>query len=323
MNPFLKFFAIGALAAFACTSCREQPQYSTRTEKLKAILTDPNSDQVMVVAHRGDWRNYPENSIPAIESVIRMGADIVEIDLKMTKDSQIVVIHDWTATRTMNIHPERDPSYESPKISDLTLAQLKALKLRRAQGITTDSLRIPTLEEALLVCKDRILVNLDSGINYVDLIMPIAEKLGVVDQIILKGGKSVEEIETIFSKYKNRPMYMPICGGTNLESINSFIEAGKADSQRKPVAYEICFNKENTLEDYLPATNAISAAGSRVWMNTLASMWSGVGNDDDAAYECGDPAKVYGPVIAHGINIIQTDRPEYLLNYLRSVGKHD
>ena len=44
-----------------------------RAERVVRELHDPHSDYVVVVAHRGDWRNYPENSLPAIESVIRMG----------------------------------------------------------------------------------------------------------------------------------------------------------------------------------------------------------------------------------------------------------
>lgn len=298
-------------------------RYANRAEKILSELNNPFSDYVLVACHRGDWRNYPENSIPAIESVIRMGADIAEIDVKMTKDSQLVVIHDWTATRTMNIHPERDPGYESPLVKDLTLAQLKALKLRRAQGITTDSLRIPTLEEALRVCKDRILVNLDGGIRYVDQVMSVAQKVGVVDQIILKGTLTMEEFDSAFSKYGQKPIYMPMCGGLDVRRLSLFTEKGKWNSALNPVAYEIYFKKDSTTEDYVKATSIIHKAGSRVWMNTLASMWSGEGNDDDAAYACCDPGDVYGPVIEHGINIIQTDRPELLLSYLRKVGLHD
>lgn len=312
-----------AIIVVAMSGCNQSPKYSNRVEMLLAEINDPNSEFVLVACHRGDWRNYPENSIPAMESCIRMGADILELDVKMTKDSQLVVIHDWTATRTMNIHPERDPGYESPRIKDLTLEQLKALRLRRAQGITTDSLRIPTLEEALACCKDRILVNIDGGINYYDMIMPIAMKLGVTEQLIIKGSKPAAEVSALMAKYPEKPMYMPICGGTNLDQINSYIDADREDDVFNPVAYEICFKVENTLEDYLPAADAIHESGARVWMNTLASMWSGKGNDDDAAFESGNPDLVYGQVIAHGINIFQTDRPQFLLDYLRSVGRHD
>ena len=89
-------FLLVAVLAVACSS---EPQYATRAEKLLAEIHNPASDYVMVISHRGDWRNYPENSIPAIESVIRMGVDIVEIDLKMTKDSVLVLSHDQSVNR--------------------------------------------------------------------------------------------------------------------------------------------------------------------------------------------------------------------------------
>ena len=66
------------LAAVLLAACSSEPQYATRAEKLLAEIHNPASDYVMVISHRGDWRNYPENSIPAIESVIRMGVDLVE-----------------------------------------------------------------------------------------------------------------------------------------------------------------------------------------------------------------------------------------------------
>ena len=54
----------------------------------------------MVVAHRGDWRYAPENSIAAIEHSIDVGVDVVELDLQMTKDSVLIVMHDGTLNRT-------------------------------------------------------------------------------------------------------------------------------------------------------------------------------------------------------------------------------
>ena len=76
------------------------PEYPTHAAKIVAEIHDPASKYVVVASHRGDWRNYPENSIPAIESVIRMGVDIMELDLKLTKDSVLVLCHDHTIDRT-------------------------------------------------------------------------------------------------------------------------------------------------------------------------------------------------------------------------------
>ena len=99
-------FLLLAIAALVSAACG--PKYANKAEKVVAEMHDPNSKYVVVVAHRGDWRNYPENSIPAIESVIRMGVDIVEIDLKMTSDSVLVLSHDATANRTTTGKPTRE-----------------------------------------------------------------------------------------------------------------------------------------------------------------------------------------------------------------------
>ena len=50
-------------------------------------LRDEDSEKVLVVAHRGDWRNAPENSLQAFENCIEMGVDMIEIDLKKTRES--------------------------------------------------------------------------------------------------------------------------------------------------------------------------------------------------------------------------------------------
>ena len=201
------FFVFLAVALAACTN---EPQYANRAEKILAEMHDPTSDYVIVASHRGDWRNYPENSIPAIESVIRMGVDIVEIDLKMTKDSVLVLSHDKTIDRMLN---------GKGLVSDFTLDSLRTFRLKRAHNVTTDSLRITTLEEALTVCKDRIVVNLDHAWDYYDAAIAVAEKVGVVDQILMKGKKPLKVVEDKLSTHENNFMYMPI--------INILTESGK------------------------------------------------------------------------------------------------
>lgn len=72
-------------------------------ESAKTLVVDLKSHEtkkVLVVAHRGDWRNAPENSLQAFQNCIAMGVDMIEIDLKMTKDNQLVIMHDNTIDRT-------------------------------------------------------------------------------------------------------------------------------------------------------------------------------------------------------------------------------
>ncbi len=99
-------FIFAGLMAFSMAACSSgksnEPvkEYANRAERVIAALNDPSTDYVVVVSHRGDWRNYPENSIAAIESVIRMGVDVMELDLKLTSDSVLVLCHDHTIDRT-------------------------------------------------------------------------------------------------------------------------------------------------------------------------------------------------------------------------------
>ena len=73
-----------------------------RVDEITYRLDQPHDDYVFIGAHRGDWRNAPENSLQAIENCITLGLDIVEIDVGKSKDGHLVVIHDKTLDRTTN-----------------------------------------------------------------------------------------------------------------------------------------------------------------------------------------------------------------------------
>jgi len=83
----------------------------------------------MVVAHRVDWLNVPENSIPAIQNCIEKGIDIVEIDVRKTKDGQLILMHDKTVNRTTD---------GNGVITEMTFADIRKLHLRDCQGKTTE-----------------------------------------------------------------------------------------------------------------------------------------------------------------------------------------
>lgn len=80
-----------------------------------------NKNKVLVAAHRGNWKEYPENSIPAIQSCIGTGVDIVEIDVQRTKDGNYVLMHDASIDRTTN---------GKGKVNDYTLKELQRFKLK-------------------------------------------------------------------------------------------------------------------------------------------------------------------------------------------------
>lgn len=319
MKKFV-FPAIFALLAAACTGAPEA-KYANRAEAIAAQIHNPDSKYVVVACHRGDWRNFPENSIPAIESIIRMGADIMELDLKMTKDSVLVLSHDGTVTRCTNFSSvfKNEPG-KSARVKDLTLEEIKRLSLKRAHNVAIDTLHMPTLREALLCCKDRICVNVDQGYEFYDEVLAVTEELGVTDQILIKGKKPIEVVAAHEAKYPHNMMYMPIVDiqrPSGIELFNSYLEQGVV-----PLAYEVCWqnNDDAAFDD---ACRKILDQGSKIWVNTIwASLCGGYGNDDDAAYVAADPGDVYQQYLDKGVSMIQTDRPELLIGWLTKKGRH-
>ena len=288
---------------YACS----QPAAET-TDKarfVRAELHNPSSRYVVVVSHRGDWRNWPENSIPAIESVIGMGVDIMELDLKLTKDSVLVLCHDKTIDRTTN---------GRGRVCDITYDSIRRCVLKTGHGVKT-SLKMPTLREALAVCKDRIAVNIDQGYEYYDLALAITEELGVTDQVLIKGKRPVETVSAKFAEYGHNMMYMPIIDILNPQGRELFEEY--ASKGVVPLAYEVCW------DDYTPQVEAcmrqVVASGSKLWVNSLWDSLCGGLSDDKAFTE--SPDEVYGRLLDMGASIIQTDRPELLIRYLEAQGR--
>lgn len=306
----LIYFCLAAVA-MVIASCAQQSQYATRAEKILAEINDPNSDYVVVISHRGDWRNYPENSIPAIESIIRMGVDMMEMDVKMTKDSVLVLMHDKTIDRMTN---------GKGKVSDITYDSLMTFRMKRAHNVVTDSIKVPTLREALLCCKDRILVNVDHAYPYYKEIVELTEELGVTGQVLMKGKSSLDQVNEDMSKHEHNLLYMPIIDINKPKGQALFAEYQERGVV--PMAYEVCWQYPGTEIDECIAT--IRKNGGKLWVNTIwASLCGGYGNDDDAAFDAADPADVYDQYIEKGFTMIQTDRPEMLIKYLRSIGRHD
>ena len=298
-------------AVLSVLSCAQQPQYANRAEKILAEINDPNSEYVVVISHRGDWRNYPENSIPAIESIIRMGVDKMELDVKMTKDSVLILMHDKTIDRMTN---------GKGKVSDITYDSLMTFKMKRAHNVVTDTIKVPTLREALLCCKDRILVNVDHAYPYYKEIVELTEELGVTGQVLMKGKSNLDKVNEDMAKHEHNLLYMPIIDINKPKGQALFAEYQERGVV--PMAYEICWQYPGEEIDQCIA--AVRESGAKLWVNTIwASLCGGYGNDDDAALAAADPADVYAQYIEKGFTMIQTDRPELLISYLRSIGRHD
>ena len=300
-----KFIILFACICALMASCSTQPT-PTRAEKIRTQLLTCDESSVIVVAHRADWRSFPENSLEAIQSSIDMGVDMLELDVQRTKDGVLILMHDPKLDRTTT---------GQGNIAETTWEEISKLNLKDHKGEVT-GYKVPKLEDALLLCKDRIMINLDKADRYFDEVFALLDKTGAGNLIVMKGGQPADQVREKFGKYLDRVIYMPIVtinDEASEETINAFME------DMKPVAFELCYSNA---ESPVPAKLKTSLKGrSLLWYNTLwASLCAG--HHDDLAVE--DPDGTYGFMIdSLGARILQTDRPQFMLEYLRSRNLHE
>ncbi|MBA62888.1 MAG: hypothetical protein CMJ76_11040 [Planctomycetaceae bacterium] len=101
-------------------------------------------------AHRGASVSHPENTLTAFKEAIRLGAHMIELDLALTKDDQIVVLHDSTVDRTTD---------GSGAVKDWLLADLRKLDAGSFKGNTFKGERIPTFDEVLRLMPENVWLN--------------------------------------------------------------------------------------------------------------------------------------------------------------------
>lgn len=116
-------------------------------------VTGANSQRsVLVIAHRGDSARAPENTLPAFQSAVAAGADLVELDYFHSADGVPIVFHDEQLDRTSDA--PRVLGQRKLKVSEQTLAQLKRLDAGSWFAPEFAGTRIPTLAEALDVIQN-------------------------------------------------------------------------------------------------------------------------------------------------------------------------
>lgn len=147
--------------------------------------------QFGICSHRGWMSEFPENTIPALQAAVAMKAQMIEFDVRFTKDRKMVLLHDWTVDRTSN---GRGP------ILDLTFDEVRALDFGSWKSPRFAGTQIPTLDEALAVMPRNILLNIHLGgvppEITVELAQAVAEKIVAddrVDQAFIAGDHAIAD----------------------------------------------------------------------------------------------------------------------------------
>lgn len=248
-----------------------------RTAELPALRHD-----FVVIAHRGNHTRAHENTLTALRHAIDAGVDYAEIDVRRTADGQHVLMHDRTVDRMTNGHGPVD---------QLTLAQIRALRVRdlKRPQIPADS--IPTFAEALDLIKGRINIYLDFKDGDRAVVAKAIREIGVPRQILI-----YDSVDAVAEWHRVAPE-LPLI-------------ISPPDEFKKPQQI-VDFAKRNGIEvldgpwsaysrEMVEASNR---AGVRVWPDIQTAQ-------EDAGY--------FKSVLDRGFTGVQTDHPEELVAWLKA-----
>jgi glycerophosphoryl diester phosphodiesterase len=110
----------------------------------------PVAAQIVAISHRGEHLQRPENTIPAFEEAIRVGADFIEVDVQTTSDGKLVLSHDATVDRCTD---------GKGRVDSMTFEQIEALDAGIKKGYP--GTRIPTFDQALDLARGKIGIYVD------------------------------------------------------------------------------------------------------------------------------------------------------------------
>lgn len=258
-----------------------------------------NKNKVLVAAHRGNWKEYPENSIPAIQSCIGTGVDIIEIDVQRTKDGNYVLMHDASIDRTTN---------GKGKVSDYTLKELQRFKLK-GNGDTITDYKIPTLDTILKITKDKIVINIDKSSGRFNELTYLVDSLKCNHHVLLKGNGTGDYFKNLNNQDTNSIYYMPLL------SIKSKIDSFLLVYQ--PPLFEFLLSNDSSIYSGQAFLDSLEKWNVKIWYNALFNSISG------GHTETVDAINSWSWFINHGAFVIQTDYPFHLIKYLNQQGLHD
>ena len=294
-------------------------------EEILASYYDPDG-RPMSCAHRAITaigNPIPENSLAAIQDCIDHKVDIVELDIMRTKDGVFVLCHDDTINRTTTYEGES-------KISEMTYAEICEYPLRQYTGGSNKdvyldengkSLTIPTFEDALKLCKGKVMINLDKFKGQWDYRMELYELVKAnecLDIVMFKGSNSKFNSEKLLSwhdeikaEYGDDAVMPNFCTINSNRDAEEWISEIKAHYDAKTAfAVEAGFS-EYTQPQSNPEYIAEAKQYIRVFANVLYDALGGTYSAKNRENSTG-----WAEIISLGFNILQTNNSADLAAYI-------
>ncbi|MDX1740605.1 MAG: glycerophosphodiester phosphodiesterase family protein [Rhodothermales bacterium] len=282
-----------ALSLPACktgqgTTGRSAPAYARAAEhfrhfadadELAAYLRHGSDAGPLISAHRGGpTPGFPENCIETFDRVLRLAPALLEVDVRMTSDSILVLMHDETLGRT---------STGEGRVAERTLDDIRSELLRDPSGIITP-FRVPTLAEVLAWSRARAILTLDvkPGLP-ADLVIEEIRRHNAENRAVV----IVYSIPDLMAFARRAPDLIYSVPAESEDEISAILDTGVA-----PAQLIVWMGVGEVRPDVIRRAHAL---GIRVMMGTFGEI-------DDRAVTAGPT--VYENLLQAGVDVIATDR---------------
>ncbi|MBQ7934968.1 MAG: hypothetical protein IJ333_01270 [Clostridia bacterium] len=260
-----------------------------------------SNQNIYVAAHRGWCSHYPENTMEAFIAAEKIGVDQIETDVRVTRDGELVLIHDAAVDRTTN---------GTGLVCEKTLAELKALDAGSYRGSQFKDCRIPTFIEFMEYFKDHPTMTLDLELKeypvegrealayeVCDRVLQMVEEYGFADRIVINSfsGKLQEYIYKKYGKKYRQHVFYPLK------------YMGECAVDPYAYAYCCCMLKEEE------GRRMASKEAFEQMLSRGVQPWVGASVQDEEGVE---------EAIRSGAYLITCNNPDRILAILREKGYH-
>jgi glycerophosphoryl diester phosphodiesterase len=245
-----------------------------------SLTVSLSAQSIVAISHRGEHLQRPENTMPAFQEAIRVGADFFEVDVRTSSDGKLVLSHDATVDRCTN---------GTGRVDAMTFAQLEALDAGIKMGPEFAGTKIPTFDQVLELAHGKIGVYVDiKSVSAKDLVTHI-EGHDMSEHVVMYCNPGMcQQLLDLNPKLKVMP------------------ESGSVDRCRRIV--ETLHPKVIAFDagDFKPEIIAVAKEGrAAVYVDIMGKT---------------DAPEGWQAAIDAGANGLQTDRPGPLVEWLRAKG---
>ena len=271
-------------------------------------IYDAAKEKILVVAHRGVFGgNIPCNTIASYEIALKQGADMIETDINRTADGKLIIFHPGMEKAHLGI---------KKSLPKMTMNEVAELRYINVDDVPTQ-FGIESFDDFLERFKGRCFINVDKFWDNPKAIYDTVKRHNMLDQIVVKSPPT-EEVIRVLKEVAPELAYMPVVkirfdGHEELlkESINYVgIEALFYDDSDDIVSDEFI--------------EKVHKSGKLMWANSIiydCKKQIAAGHSDDMALTESED-KGWGWLADKGFDLIQTDWPMMLIDYLKRTGKY-